>query len=323
MKKEKRKTAKEYLEYGLKDKPEYEQAWLKAPLKIPTVISDVRKETGVSMDEECAKQLYKKGYRTHIHTHPVYSNIDRIAATPSSNDLYQFFLEDWRNMVIAQSDSKGSIQGYTIIRKPKKFKHDKKLIKLMREYNEHTRKVISIPFGQQTPEHLKRESKKYEMVESLLNKSAEEPKQDITENTNVFEDLDVYRNKRDIFSEDKEKIISDGKEVLNNLNKFSHKYGIKYRFVPMPGYQFDQENAMFVKKRPEKSSGIERKLEIIAFTLLGITFLLQLFNFSRITSFAVLDNFSKLTNISNFLTVVLIFISLTILFYAKIKKNKK
>lgn len=129
-------------------------------------------------------------------------------------------------------------------------------------------------------------------------------------------DSSDYKVKEDLEKYDKTK----QSEQLDELRKFCDKYKIKYRFVPMPDYEFNEKDAMFVKK---KYSRLEGKVEAVAMWLLGITLLLQLLRLHKISGFAILDNLSNLSNLSNTLTIILILISLILLIYTKIKRKTK
>lgn len=128
-------------------------------------------------------------------------------------------------------------------------------------------------------------------------------------------DLGDHRITEDLERYDKTKHA----EQLNQLRKFSDKYGIKYRFVPMAGYEFDEQSVMFKKKSDYESHGLERKIATVGIFLLGLSLLLQI---NKFTGFVInISQVANFSSISNNLSVILAIISFILFLFLEIRRK--
>src|SRR3989344_6515217 len=324
--KEKYSVTKE-LEKGIGN-PEKEQMSWKLPREKPVAATTESGRGYNHVDADYAIMSEFKGNNNvyNIHTHPRARRDDVSLGIPGSEDLRAFLKHNHKIMVVVQTTSDGEIEGYTVIKKSKRtdariedarknfkkaFDYREQKINLLRkemsdqldgsEYNLYNRLIKNVQRGINLNDA---DLHRLENFHSLLKNQQTAFK--------FHQDLDELYNKPYSRFTDVEGDIHSYVQKKEDLEAFSHKYALSYKFVPTENNEFNATSGNFEKK---KTVGLENKVELIALGLFGIGLLLQL---PRITGFTMSEG---LTKSFTSLTLIFILMSLMFLLYVIIKKK--
>lgn len=229
-------SLRERLRAGLGKLVNFEQSWAKKPRFDPEIISKERHEFCVEPDEEKVKTYPGKGYTMGIHNHPENCGFS-LLATPSDGDFESFLRNDFRSSAIAQTNYDGSVAGYVVFRKPRNTKIIRKAIsKTDKREEEYQTALLKMPEDTSSPlpgQHLR--------PPGFDDIHAEDPK--ITEDSLLFDDLRAYAMIREPAKDEE----ATGDKVITAMEEFCDKYGLRHRFVPMPGNKFSREKGKFIE----------------------------------------------------------------------------